>query len=314
MFFSIITPCFNSSKTLLKTFESLKKQVNRNFEWILVDDHSSDEGQTRRIILNIKEKAEFNVKVIFLDENYFGSKSVYSAALIAEGDYICILDHDDLLIDTAIADVHYLINKYEAKRDVLAGVVGRCLNEKGELIGPEFPENDFIATEGDVRFKMKFPYELIQFTAKNLVIKHFKDHKPGYTNGYSWAMISVTKNWIYTNKRLRVYDTALETSFSNSYKKKITFPSHRFEAILRTFETFDDYLIYNPLYGIKVAASAIRYGFHGKERIFCSAPRNILSKLFYFLACPVGFAKYLIEFFTHVKVFDVEINNDKQKE
>ena len=40
---SIITPAFNCKKTINSTFESIKKQSFSNWEWIIVEDHSSDD-------------------------------------------------------------------------------------------------------------------------------------------------------------------------------------------------------------------------------------------------------------------------------
>lgn len=40
---SIITPTYNRAKTLHRVFESLEKQTYKNFEWIIIDDGSTDE-------------------------------------------------------------------------------------------------------------------------------------------------------------------------------------------------------------------------------------------------------------------------------
>ena len=66
MLFSIITPCYNSSKTLSRTYESLLKLDYKDFEWILIDDFSQDNGETKKLILELVEKAPFKVKYKFL--------------------------------------------------------------------------------------------------------------------------------------------------------------------------------------------------------------------------------------------------------
>lgn len=39
---TVFTPTFNRCNTLSRLYESLKKQTNKNFEWIIVDDGSTD--------------------------------------------------------------------------------------------------------------------------------------------------------------------------------------------------------------------------------------------------------------------------------
>ena len=39
---AIITPVYNRSVEIKKLYSSLNKQVNKKFEWIVVDDGSSD--------------------------------------------------------------------------------------------------------------------------------------------------------------------------------------------------------------------------------------------------------------------------------
>lgn len=42
MFLSVFTPCYNRAYTLTRLFESIKAQKFSDFEWIIVDDGSSD--------------------------------------------------------------------------------------------------------------------------------------------------------------------------------------------------------------------------------------------------------------------------------
>ena len=42
MKFTIFTPTYNRKKLLKKLYESLKKQTYKNFEWLIVDDGSTD--------------------------------------------------------------------------------------------------------------------------------------------------------------------------------------------------------------------------------------------------------------------------------
>ena len=55
---TILTPTYNREKTLTKAYESLLKQTNKDFEWLVVDDGSID---------NTKKFSDFTNKVIEVD-------------------------------------------------------------------------------------------------------------------------------------------------------------------------------------------------------------------------------------------------------
>ena len=57
---TIFTPTYNREKTLTKLFESLKSQTDKNFEWIVVDDESTDNSE-KLINSFISENCEFNI-------------------------------------------------------------------------------------------------------------------------------------------------------------------------------------------------------------------------------------------------------------
>ncbi|WP_187371889.1 glycosyltransferase family 2 protein [Vibrio cholerae] len=260
MLFSIITPCFKSVKTLRRTYESLLKQKEKDFEWILIDDASPDNGETRKLILELAEEAPFVVKYKFLVENHFGTKSVYIASLLASGEFACILDHDDELVSTALSDVKKMIYDFDIlSKEKVAGVSGRCVNERGELIGRMFRESIFQANEGDVRFKKKITCELFQFTKVKIINKFFSQMKPGYTNGFCWAKISECYDYVFTNSVLRIYDTYNPVSYSNSRTQKVMYPENKCVALIETLCCYEKYHKYNPLYTIRILASAHRY-------------------------------------------------------
>ncbi len=87
---SIITPCYNSSKFLKETIQSVLSQTFTDWEWLITDDFSSDdsleiikENKDPRIILTIAEKNEGagNARNLSLEK--------------ATGRFITFLDADD---------------------------------------------------------------------------------------------------------------------------------------------------------------------------------------------------------------------------
>ncbi len=90
---SIITPVFNASKTIRDTFLSIKEQTFSNWEWILIDDCSTDD--TLRVLESF---AEEDKRIIIIKSDANGGAAVARNKGIekARGKLIAFIDADDL--------------------------------------------------------------------------------------------------------------------------------------------------------------------------------------------------------------------------
>lgn len=90
---SVIIPCYNATKTLPKTIESLQQQTFKNFEVILIDDGSEDDIQ--HMADQIIQGSGLNVR--FERQQNGGVSSARNHGIeIAHGKYLCFLDADDV--------------------------------------------------------------------------------------------------------------------------------------------------------------------------------------------------------------------------
>ncbi len=99
MLISVITPTYNRAYILDKCYESLVKQTSKDFEWVVVDDGSSD--NTEELVSSFIEENKIKIKYI-KQEN--GGKHIAhnTAALNSSGDLVVCLDSDDVLTENAI--------------------------------------------------------------------------------------------------------------------------------------------------------------------------------------------------------------------
>lgn len=83
----------------MRAVESVISQVSLPSELILVDDFSSDEGKTKKVIKQIKKNNNFssqvNIKLIFLKKNTGPGGARNKGWDSATNDYIAFLDADD---------------------------------------------------------------------------------------------------------------------------------------------------------------------------------------------------------------------------
>ncbi|MBU0647222.1 glycosyltransferase, partial [Patescibacteria group bacterium] len=108
---SIITPCFNSARTIRQTIESIINQTYKDVEYIIIDNCSTDE--TFDIINEYQAKFHFT----FLSEPDKGLYDAMNKGIkLATGDIIGILNSDDFYYNN---DVLLEVNQlFKANQDI----------------------------------------------------------------------------------------------------------------------------------------------------------------------------------------------------
>jgi GT2 family glycosyltransferase len=100
---SVYTPTFNTGDYLFEAYQSLREQQYRNWEWVVVDDQSTDRTWER-----LEAFARDDVRVRpFRSGKHLGKIGATKdlATRLAAGSYLVELDHDDLLTDFALGEI-----------------------------------------------------------------------------------------------------------------------------------------------------------------------------------------------------------------
>lgn len=105
---SIITPTFNSAKYIAETFQSVQNQTFQDWEWIIIDDGSSDE--TEIIVNSLKEK-DNRIQFYKLEKNSGPAIARNTGIEKAKGNYMTFLDADDIWFPNFIENSIATINK-----------------------------------------------------------------------------------------------------------------------------------------------------------------------------------------------------------
>lgn len=118
---TVFTPTYNRGYIINKLYESLKKQTNKDFEWLVVDDGSTDNTQEifNNIILNEK-----NFPVRYIKKQNGGKhRAINRGVLEARGNLFFIVDSDDFLSCDAIEKIYGWVSSI-GKDHKYAGVSG----------------------------------------------------------------------------------------------------------------------------------------------------------------------------------------------
>ncbi|EXE57085.1 MULTISPECIES: glycosyltransferase family 2 protein [Acinetobacter] len=104
---TIFTPSYNRAHTLPRLYESLKQQSNQNFEWLIVDDGSSDD--TESLVKRFMNDDVLSIRYI-KQENAGKQAAWNNAVLNARGKLFCGVDSDDALANSH--NVEDIFSKY----------------------------------------------------------------------------------------------------------------------------------------------------------------------------------------------------------
>jgi glycosyltransferase involved in cell wall biosynthesis len=125
---SVVMPVYNCARFLPESIGSVLAQTYSNFEFIIIDDGSTDGSASI-----IKEYTDPRIRFVHNSRNLGLAPSFNIGVREARGQYIARMDADDISrSDRFILQVHYL----EQHTDI--GLVGsdiRIMNEKGVLVG-----------------------------------------------------------------------------------------------------------------------------------------------------------------------------------
>jgi O-antigen biosynthesis protein len=106
---SVVMPTYNPKpEWLIEAIESVRNQIYPNWELCIADDASPD--PSIRPILERYVREDKRIKVVFREQNGHISAASNSALEVATGEWMALLDHDDLLAEHALALVAEAIN------------------------------------------------------------------------------------------------------------------------------------------------------------------------------------------------------------
>ena len=136
---TVLTPTFNRADTLPRVFDSLKAQTFRDFEWLVVDDGSTDE--TRVLVEGFVAAAEFPVRYVYQD-NSGKHIALNTGVAHAHGELCAVIDSDDWYLPRALEK---LVTAWDALPDpeAFAEVQALCAYPDGTIVGDRYPQDVF---------------------------------------------------------------------------------------------------------------------------------------------------------------------------
>jgi len=135
MRFTILTPTYNRARFLGGVYESLRAQTFQDFEWVVVDDGSTD--GTCDLVSSWKSR----LPIRYVWKPNGGMHTAINLGVqMARGQFTAKLDSDDSLLPHALERVDYHWRQIEDQKR-FAIVVALCLREDGTVVGGRLPRD-----------------------------------------------------------------------------------------------------------------------------------------------------------------------------
>lgn len=205
-FFTVFTPTYNRAKTLHRVHDSLAEQTFRDFEWLIVDDGSTDE--TRAQVEQWMLEARFPIRYEY--QRNQGKHAAFNRGVrLACGELFLPLDSDDACVPEALQVIH------DAWWDIppdqradFSGVCALVMDEQGNLIGTPFPAAVFDAPNTAIIHRYRVKGEKWGCQRTEVLREYPFPELPGQRFVHEdivWGRIASRYKERFINRMLRVY-------------------------------------------------------------------------------------------------------------
>lgn len=274
---TVFTPSYNRADLLPNLYGSLIRQNSRDFQWLVIDDGSTD--NTREVVAEWIREKKIDIQYVYKKNG--GLHTGYNKAIECMDTELSIcIDSDDYLTDDCIETVLEFWDEHKAED--IAGFIGLDIRPDGSVIGGLLPDTKTVdplwLTEqdaGDRKYVIRndcyrkvYPMPVFagekNFNPHYLVLKLCRDYK-----------------FLVLNKPLCVVDYQPDGMSANIFRQYVNSP--------RSFAELRRVIMENPNtslpYLVKTTIHYVSSSILSKNKHFVrESPRKLLTVL----AIPFG--------------------------
>lgn len=301
--FTVFTPTYNRAHTLARVFNSLTTQTWRDFEWVLVDDGSTD--GTPELVKDWATRAKFPI-IYHRQVNSGKHVAINQGLTLARGAFFLIIDSDDGFTPDAL---ERLVAAWDAVEDKthFTGVLTLSQTDGGVVDGDLLPRSPMDSDALTLERRLKSRGERWGFHRTEL-LRRF--HFPADPNvrfvpeNIVWYAIAREFQLRCVNEKLRVY-----THDSNNQltKSALSIRAAVYGYYYILFFSYFDFARADPAYFARMALLYWRYRFHLQDdrvpqtKALCAHlgpvrhERSLAARICFAAAAMPGLALYLLD-------------------
>lgn len=216
---TVFTPTYNRKKCIAKCYQSLCKQTSFNFEWLIIDDGSTDDTQ---ILVKgwQKEQRKFAIRYYWKENG--GLHSAYNKGIeLARTELFVCIDSDDWMPTDAIRKIEIIWS--QIKRKQYAGIMGIDQYENGQCVGDPFPVQvrEMYLYEKMTRYKLYGDKKMIHRTdlLKRVAPMPIFEGEKNFNPSYMMYQLDQFGKLYVTNECFCIVEYQPDGMSSNIYKQ-----------------------------------------------------------------------------------------------
>lgn len=231
MKFTVFTPTYNRAYILHKLYESLLRQTKKDFEWLVVDDGSTDD--TESLVQKWIKEGSLNIRY-YKQENQGKHIAINKALELAKGEYLITIDSDDYIEDNCIEVCYTLAEKVDNREDFV-GFTFIHFSDKIPYDKEKYGKKEWVEEQD---YQWEFHGEMSFVLKTNIAKKYpFPIYKDEKFCRESVFLIPILQNYniLFTDNVLAHGDYLEDGLSQNSHKKLLENPRYAMLSFKRKF-------------------------------------------------------------------------------
>ena len=165
---TVFTPVYNRAYIIRNLYESLQRQTCMDFEWVVVNDGSTD--NIDELMQEFIYEGKIDIRY-FKQENGGKHRAINRGVQEAKGIMFFIVDSDDYLTDDAVEWVKNQFKYIEFDKN-FAGLSGCRIHNNGELITKGFKEQMIEASSLVIRYEKNITGDMAEVWKTSIIKKY----------------------------------------------------------------------------------------------------------------------------------------------
>lgn len=214
---TIITPTYNRVDLLPRLYESLLKQTNQDFEWLVVDDGSTD--NTEQLMRQYCQENE--IRVSYERQANAGKHTALNRGIARiRSELTFIVDSDDYLPQDAVDIILSYHHKYKKTEGLCGYSFLRC-HQDGRVNTAYFPEDEKISTYLETRINGNIGGDKAEIFYTEILKRYpfpVYEGEKYMPEDVVWMQMSGPYQMVHINKNVYICDY-LEGGLTNTGRK-----------------------------------------------------------------------------------------------
>lgn len=213
---TVFTPTYNRAYILERVYKSLIIQTNKEFEWIIVDDGSTD--NTKKIVDSWIKENKIDISYYYQENQ--GKQIAHNLGVIkSKCDLFVCLDSDDYFTNDCIEKI---LSTYNSIHDEITGIIckKRFINKK---VNGSFPNIKYV-TLMDLNYKYNYRYDTLLIYKTKLLKEHLFpkiDGEKFIPEPYVYDQIDMLGKMYLLDEKLCICEY-MEDGYTNKTRELIT--------------------------------------------------------------------------------------------